>query len=312
MRRVSSMLAAGAVVTATGLLTAACLQGGASATGAGTSGSASASSSVASTTASAPESAPTTVNPADKAAVAGAFAKTTATGTAHVATSTRVSLGQQGVPITATGSIRFADRAADLVEMVPGTQGNGETRFVDGTLYARLPGSLLAGLSHGRKWISVDLTALSQHGDGSFQQLLTDSPSDPTAMLGFLRGAGGTVTKVGQDTIDGVPTTHYTVELNLDRAAQGQSEGTQRSIHVLEQQLGSHTLPAQVWIDNQGLVRRIMLHENLKGTADSARSGNVTVDVTATLSDFGAPVTITAPPADQTADLTQALSGGQH
>jgi hypothetical protein len=311
MRRVSSMLAAGAVVTATGLLTAACLQGGASATGAGTSGSATTSAPVVTTTGSAPESAPTTVNPADKAAVAGAFAKTTSTGSAHVTTATTVSMGQQGVPITANGSIRFADRAADLVETVPGTQGNGETRFVDGTLYARLPGSLLARLSHGRKWISVDLTALSQHGDGSFQQLLTDSPSDPTAMLGFLRGAGGTVTKDGQDTIDGVPTTHYTVDLNLDQAAQGQSSATQQSIHVLEQQLGSHTLPAQVWIDDQGQVRRIMLHETLKGTAGSAQNGNVTVDVTATLSDFGTPVTITAPPADQTADLTQALSGGQ-
>jgi hypothetical protein len=306
------MLAAGAVVTATGLLTAACLQGGASATGAGTSGSATTSAPVVSSTGSAPASAPTTVNPADKAAVAGAFAKTTSTRSAHITTDTTVSMGQQGVPITANGSIRFADRAADLVETVPGTQGNGETRFVGGTLYARLPGSLLARLSHGRKWISVDLTALSQHGDGSFQQLLTDSPSDPTAMLGFLRGAGGTVTKVGQDTIDGVPTTHYNVDLNLDRAARGQSSATQRSIHVLEQQLGSHTLPAQVWIDDQGQVRRIMLHETLKGTADSARNGNVTVDVTATLSDFGTPVTITAPPADQTADLTQALSGGQH
>ncbi|HEX3592536.1 MAG TPA: hypothetical protein VHV74_23180 [Pseudonocardiaceae bacterium] len=310
MRRVSSGLAVGAVVAATGLLTAACLDPGTSATGsaAGSSSVLSASPSMASTT----ESAPTTVNAADRLAVASAFAKTTSTGTAHINTTSEVSLGKQGVPVMASGSIRFADRAADLTETLPGGQGSGETRFVDGTLYARLPGSLLARLSHGRKWVSVDVAQLSAHGDGSFQQLLTDSPTDPTTVLEFLRGAGGTVTKDGQDDLDGEPTTHYTVVLNLDQAAQGQSEATQRSLHTLEDQLGSHTLPAQVWIDPQGRVRRLMLHEVLKGTSDSAQQGNVTVDVTATLSDFGVPVTITAPPAAQTADLTGALSGGQH
>lgn len=260
---------------------------------------------------SATGSTPATVNPADRIAVASAFAKTMAAGSAHVDTTTNVSLGQQGVPVMASGPIRFTDRAADLVETVPGGTGNGETRFIDGTLYARLPGSLLARLSHGKRWVSVDLAELSAHGDGSFQQFLTDSPTDPTTVLGFLRGAGSTVTRDGHDTVAGVPTTHYTVTLNLDQAAQGQSETTQRSLHELEHQLGSNTLPAQVWIDDQGRVRRIMVHENLKGTADSAQHGNVTVDVTATLSDFGAPVTITPPPADQTADLTQALAG-QH
>lgn len=309
MRRVSSRLAAGAVVTATGLLTAACLQGGASAAGsAASSGSPATSDSMTSTTSG---STPTSGNPADQAAVAAAFAKTTSTGSAHINTITDVSLGQHGVPITASGSIKFADRSADLVETLPGGQGSsGETRFVDGTLYARLPGSLLARLSHGREWVSVDVAQLSAHGDGSFQQLLIDSPSDPTAVLGFLRGAGGTVRKVGPENVDGVPTTRYVVDLNLDRAAQGQDQTTQRSVRQLENQLGSHTLPAQVWIDEQGRVRRIMLHEKLKGTADSARQGNVTVDVTATLADFGTPVTITAPPANQVADLTQALAGG--
>lgn len=312
MPRVSSTLAAGAVVAASGLLTAACLQGGGmAATGPTTSGGSSLSTTSESTP-GASGSAPAAGNAADRGVVASAFAKTAATGSAHVATTTHVTLGQQGVPVTASGSIRFADRAADLVETVPGGMGNGETRFIDGTLYARLPGSLLARLSHGKRWVSVDLAELSAHGDGSFQQFLTDSPTDPTSVLEFLRGAGGTVTRDGHDTVAGVPTTHYTVTLNLDQAAQGQSETTRRSLRELEHQLGSNTLPAQVWIDDQGRVRRTMVHENLKGTADSARQGSVTVDVTATLSDFGAPVTITPPPADQTADLTQALAGRQH
>jgi hypothetical protein len=43
--------------------------------------------------------------------------------------------------------------------------------------------------------------------------------------------------------------------------------------------------------------------------ASAKPSGALTVDVTAMLSDFGVPVTVTAPPADQTADLTNKLTG---
>ncbi|HEX5404493.1 MAG TPA: hypothetical protein VFX16_19575 [Pseudonocardiaceae bacterium] len=228
-----------------------------------------------------------------------------AAGSAHIATTTELGSGQQNVPIDSSGTIGFANQSADLTETLPGGQGSGETRFVDGVLYEKLPGTLVSRLANGKPWISLNVAALSQQaGGGSLQQLMTDSPSDPSTVLGLMRGVDGTVGKVGPDTVDGSPTTHYDVTLNLDKAAEGQSTATQQAVHVLERELGSHTLPAQVWVDDAGRLRKTAMRETV--------GDRVTFGFTATLSDFGVPVTITAPPADQTTDLTAKLSGNTH
>ncbi len=312
MRRVTGF-AAGAVITATGLVTAACMQGGGSAAASGSSTTTSAAPTI--TSSSTPVSG-TPATPADQQAVATSFVKTTAPGSARITTSTAVGNGGRSVPVTASGTIGFADRSADLTETLPGTQGSAQTRFVNGVLYEKLPGSLAGRLSHGKPWLALDVAKLSGQGGGSLQQLVTDSPSDPSTVLNFLRGAGS-VTVVGPDTVDGTPSTHYDVVLDLDKAAAGQDATTQRNVRTLEQQLGSHTLPAQVWLDAQGRLRKITLHETLSGAhlpsgtagGSTTSTGPVSFDFTATLSDFGVPVHITAPPASQTADLTGQLSG---
>jgi hypothetical protein len=317
MRRVTG-IAAGAVLAATGLATAAC----------GSGGSAAATGSSASTTAglTTDTSAPTTGAPATSAAgasgsaadiqtVAAAYSKTISAGSAKLTTSTEVGAGQQNLPLAATGVISFANGSADLTETLPGGQGSGETRFLNGKLYTRLPGSLTSRLSNGKPWIALDVGKLSQQGDGSLQQLITDSPADPSTVLGYLRGAGAQVSTVGPDTVDGESTTHYNVTLDLDKAAQGQNTQTQAATRALEQELGTHTLPAQVWIDQQGRLRRISLQETLSGAALPSTSakptGNISFRFTAVLTDFGVPVTVTAPPANQTTDLTAKL-GGSH
>jgi hypothetical protein len=316
MRRVRGV-AAGAVLAATGLVTAACMQGGGTAAGSRPLSTAPSSASSPSSTAnSVPGSA------ADAQAVAAALPRTKAAGSARISTSTELGTGGQNVPVNAAGTVGFANKSADLTENLPGGQGSGETRFVNGVLYERLPGDLISRLSGGKPWISLDVTKLSQQGGGSLQQLMTDSPSDPTQMLGFLQGVGS-ASKVGPDTVDGVPTTHYNVTIDLDKASARQSGAGKQAIQTLEDEIGSHSLPAQVWIDNQGRLRKITMQETLSGmpaTTDAhgtdqssaPSTGHVSFSFTATLSDFGVPVTVTAPPADQVADLTQKLSGGTH
>lgn len=235
---------------------------------------------------------------------------------------TRVGVGNESVPITASGVLDFASRAADLTEQLPNNNGTAETRFVNGMLYEHLPSGALQRLSGGKPWISLDLAKMSQQGDGSLQQLMSDTPTDPSTVLGYLRGAGAQATNVGQDTVDGVSTTHYHVVIDLDKAAAGQDAKGQQAIQALEQEIGSHTLPADIWLDDQGRLRKVTMQETLRGmpsttpsTTSSASTSdrpaaNVTFNFTATLTDFGVPVTVTAPPADQTADLTNALGGG--
>jgi hypothetical protein len=290
MRR-ATRIAAGAAV---GLAVAACQPGGVAA---------------GNSTTNAPSSAPASGTPSDGQAVAAALQKTTAAGSARIATATQVGVGQESLPITATGVIGFAGQTADLTETLPGNQGTGETRFVNGILYERLPGTLVSRLSGGKPWISLNVTTLSGQG-GNLQPLIADAPTDPSTVLGFLRGAGDQVNTVGPETVDGTPTTHYTILINLDKAAAGQNAQTQNAVHVLEQQLGTHTLPAQVWLDSEGRLRKIAMRETMTGTTPTTTpAGKISFDFTATLSDFGVPADITAPPADQTTDVTNLLNG---
>ncbi|HVV18098.1 MAG TPA: hypothetical protein VHF06_01595 [Pseudonocardiaceae bacterium] len=298
MRRVTG-LAAGAVLAATGLVLAACQQGGGSAAGTG--------GSTAETTVETSAAGP-------NQAVAAAYQTTADARTAKLAMATQVGIGATQLPVTANGVLDFAHRSADLTEHLPGKGATAETRFVNGMLYEQVP--QLKQLTGGKPWASIDLSKLSAHGNA--QQLMSDTPADPTAFLGYLRGVGAQVTTVGPDTVDGTATTHYKVTIDLDKAAAGQSAGAQQGVRTLEQEIGSHTLPADVWIDNQGRLRKFSMRETLNGppqtgttsaTPSTKPAGKVSVAVTATLSDFGVPVTVTAPPADQTADLTNKLAG---
>src|SRR5438445_106120 len=131
MRRVTR-IAAGATLAAAGLGIAACQPGGVAAGNSAT---------------NAPSSAPASGTPSDGQAVAAALQQTKAAGSAKIATATQVGVGQESLPITATGVIAFASQTADLTETLPANQGTGETRFVNGVLYERLPGTLVSRLS---------------------------------------------------------------------------------------------------------------------------------------------------------------------
>jgi len=253
-------------------------------------------------------------SPADAQAVAAAYPTTVATGSARIATSTQIGVGGASLPLTSTGVIDFAGRAADLSGDLPAGQGSAETRFVGGVLYERLPSALVSRISGGKPWISLNVGAMSQQqGNGSASQLLANSPADPSAILAYLRGAGDHVTRNGPDTVDGTPTTRYTVLIDLDRSVAGQDQAAQNGVHALEQQLGSHTLPAQVWLDDQGRIRELSVDATMNGASGNTTPGNgaITFKFSATLSDYGVITHIVAPSADQTSDVTNLL-GGNH
>ena len=87
---------------------------------------------------------------------------------------------------------------------------------------------------------------------------------DPAQVLSSLP-KGSTVTTVGPDTQRGAATTHYRVQLT----------GTPGS--------------ADIWLDEQGRVRKLA----------SSASGQLPISFTYEFYDFGTPVTVTIPPADQ-------------
>ena len=135
-------------------------------------------------------------------------------------------------PITATGNgvVDLRDHAIamslamDLGDDPQVIQQLGSSTMrldmvLDGaTAYVKLPSSLTSALGASRPWVKLDLAKLS--GIPGLSSL-TDGPStsDPTQALEMLRSASGSFANLGQQQVDGFQTTHYRLDMSVDRLA---------------------------------------------------------------------------------------------
>jgi hypothetical protein len=170
--------------------------------------------------------------------------------------------------------------------------------FVDGdVLYLRSP-AFAQATTQNKQWIKINLATLgSSQGSTDLSGILDASPT-PTYALAYLQGSS-TVKEVGPESIGGVQTTHYTVSANLDRAAEHASGSTRDALRGVIAQSGVRTLPLDVWLDGNGYIRKVRYDEH----AGRRQAAEVTME----LHDFGAPVTIDAPPDDSVVDLTKMI-----
>jgi hypothetical protein len=182
--------------------------------------------------------------------------------------------------------------------------------FAGLVIYERLPSELASQLPGGKAWIKLDLEALGSMTGVDLGSLADASSSDPTQALQFLEGASGEVTKVGTDTIRGDATTHYRATLDLEKAAEGLSADARTAYEQAVKGLGTTTLPADVWIDTEGRLRRMeyALDESAFG-ASAAPGALDTVRFAMELYDFGVPVSVETPDPSEVTDLSELLGG---
>jgi hypothetical protein len=168
--------------------------------------------------------------------------------------------------------------------------------FVDGDiLYLRSP-AFAQATTQNKQWIKLNLATLgSAQGSTDLSGILDASPT-PANALAYLQGSS-TVDKVGSESVGGVDTTHYSVSANLDRAAKQASGSTKDALQGVISQSGVKTLPLDVWVDENGYIRKVSYDEH----AGRRQAATVTME----LHDFGGPVAITAPPSDSVVDLTR-------
>jgi hypothetical protein len=165
----------------------------------------------------------------------------------------------QPVPLSARGTIdRKTQRAAFSTKMTFGSQSFTVQQIADKReIYLRSP--ILAGkLPGGKSWMKVDLAKAARTPGVDLDALGAGGPSqDPAQGLDYLQGAG-TAKRVGVAKVNGVATTHYRVQVDLKRAVKRSAKATaKRSIDRLIATLGGPaTLPVDVWIDGDHLVRR--------------------------------------------------------
>jgi LppX_LprAFG lipoprotein len=166
----------------------------------------------------------------------------------------------------------------------------GNVLYMRSAVFAQL------GLPANKQWIKIDLGQLTQQRGSDLSSLANTSPT-PASALSYLRGSSK-VREVGQESIDGVDTTHYKVTVDLEKAVSRSDSITQESLRRVIQAGGKKTLPIDVWVDGKHFVRKVQYAQSAGGKA---------VKVTMTLHDYGKPVAVSPPPADEVVDLMHAV-----
>jgi hypothetical protein len=243
--------------------------------------------------------------------------RTAAAKTARFNGGVAVETGGQTVDLQFDGAFDFSTRAASItmdlgqLGLPLGGGGRVEVRVVDGVLYMNLGG--LAGaagsglsLPAGKSWMKLDVNGLVQSAGGSGSgRLGALGGADPSGALDALRGVSSDVEDLGAETIRGTETTHYRVHLDLAKALQQVPPDLRNQVKEGLDALGTGTIPADVWIGADGMLRKLTM--TMDGSKLGTKGGSV--GVTFELYDFGAAVDVHAPPADQTADFGDVLGG---
>jgi hypothetical protein len=235
--------------------------------------------------------------------VAQAASKTAAAGTVQVAITGKVSAAGQEIPLDGTGVVDLKGKHGRM-QMTTTVPGKGEVKIeelLDGLVLYMRSDALTASLPGGKHWIKLDLEALSHKAGFDLAQLQQLGGSDPTQWLSYLKTAAG-VEKVGSEDINGTPTTHYHATIDLDKVAD-RAGSAAAGVRRLEQVTGSKTLPTDIWIDDQGRVRRQALDYSIKQPAP------MRIQFTIDFERFGVPVDVHTPDASDIVDLTDVVGG---
>ncbi|HEY3751759.1 MAG TPA: hypothetical protein VGL80_21470 [Pseudonocardiaceae bacterium] len=196
--------------------------------------------------------------------------------------------------LTASGDMRFAGtKSAVHLTMDLPSVGNMEMVVVDGTFYMKLPAGLasLMGGSDDKPWAKVDLGSTDAITQSLGSTADFANQVDPTQMINQIKSAG-TITKVTHETLNGQQTTHYAITVDVAKLAGAEKQSMAG--------LGVTTLPFDIWVNSDNLPVRIITKV---GYADPVSGSSQQVAVTVNYTNWGQPVTVTAPPADQVGTL---------
>lgn len=126
----------------------------------------------------------------------------------------------------------------------------------DTIVYYRLPKEIFAVK---KPWFRIDLK--NPPSLGTLATMATISYNGPITMVDYLRGATATK-EVGQETIDGTPTTHFKVTISLTKAVAQAPAEFRDSVRLMAEHTrdslnGRNTLVSDVWMDPaSGTVKR--------------------------------------------------------
>lgn len=196
--------------------------------------------------------------------------------------------GDQLLGLTAHGMVDAAAGRLSMELDVGDALGDGEPVqvIIDGTTwYVRAP--MLEGVIGTPGWSSGTVDDLGWASDAFAY--------DPSTLLDALGRVAGDVTAVGHEEVRGVATTKYAATVRSTDAHSNAPD-----------QPGDGALPVEVWLDADGLPRRIAF---TVGDGLRAHGSGAATTMRLEMFDYGHPVAIDVPPSAEVTPFADLLGG---
>ena len=248
-----------------------------------------------------------------QAAVAQAATKYEEAGSSRVSMSATTT-GVPGGPFTFTAEGEF-DRergrmTMDMSELGEATGGAfaGELEMIldDLVMYMKFPEAITEQLPGGKSWVRIDLREAGKEFGIDLEELLQVQQGDPSQSLQYLRGASDDFEEVGEEEVRGVETTHYRGTIDLHKAVEQLPQDARESFERAIDLIGTDELPLDVWIDDDGMARRMKYEQPLP----SAGGEKGAMELTMEFFDFGVDVDVEPPPSDEVIDIKELIGAG--
>jgi hypothetical protein len=180
-----------------------------------------------------------------------------------------LAVGGGGRSMTGEGDVSYAGDTTVMQMTLRAPQlsdGTLEMRLVDGVMYLAMPPMTPKG-----KFVELD----TSNPNGPFGDLGSLFQGDPLATFDAFDAGLKKVRYVGPETVDGEDMDHYV--LTVDGKAAARAQGITTGMPVPK------TVTYDLWLDHDDLMRRVQY---------SVQGGRILL----TMSDWGEPVTVKAPP----------------
>jgi hypothetical protein len=202
-----------------------------------------------------------------------------------------------GQDITGEGDLKFGDSDAAMTMDIGTPAGNMSMVLLDSVLYIKMPAG--QELTPGKAWIKIDSSSNSEMAKalGSITDQMSKN-ADPRATLEEFEKSG-TITDTKEEQIDGQDVTHYTITVDVRKMADNQEDPTLKT--ALDEAIkgGMKDFPVNVYLNDDDLPVRVALEMPTPDGTGKTTTVKTQIDYT----NWGEPVEITAPPADQIAEL---------
>ncbi|MFD2419250.1 hypothetical protein [Amycolatopsis pigmentata] len=200
---------------------------------------------------------------------------------------------------TGEGEGRF-DGPNTAMRMTLNVEGEKvEARIVGKQMYFQLPASARAA-SSGKPWTKISLDAGAGKGFG--QMMDQAEQNDPAHFLDQIQQAG-TITKSEQTVLDGQRVSHYWVDLDVAKALD-KVVGDAMPKDQIQKIAGQvKTIPLQMWLNADQLPVQVTEDLGAVMKASGTPGADQGMGFTMKYTDWGAPVDVQAPPADQVGEM---------